>query len=110
MDSEKKDLEKAFTRVSDTLYDLSMMCDSLFDDKDVLETEIGNLRYALEQAQEYYTAARNELTFILGLCLENGMKLPVEEHFMDINDLVPETDPQRGQYEGVWLDESFTYV
>ena len=108
MGNERKQMARCFDKVSSVLNDLSVSCDMLLDGREQLENEISFLQDKLERAAEYYSAARNELRLVLELCAASRAEIPLEGHFMEINDLVPETDPQRGRYMGDWLDESFT--
>ena len=70
---------------------------------DYAETETMSANYELDEVKEGNRAMRNELKFLGHFLSENNVPFPLENHPMDFNPFLLDTDPRKGK---VKYDES----
>lgn len=98
----------SFEKVSSILDDVECETTALIDEAEDYRQENEDMRQSLYIASQYYNEFQKEIRFLIQLCHDNAVVLPLEGHFIDINEAVPKDDPQKGSYDVPWEDlESF---
>ena len=90
-----KRINKVITYLEELSYDYSETLENLGD----METRIEVLDEALSMARCYYDASQKEIALLISLLGRNGIRLPLEGHAVDINDLTTPNDEQKGNYD-----------
>ncbi|MBR1708976.1 MAG: hypothetical protein IJ719_09135 [Clostridia bacterium] len=76
-----------------------MECMDIIEEHDDLEVENEALRDSLDTARTYYSASQREIAYLITVILDNGLTIPLDDHYLDINGLTSDTDPQKGDYD-----------
>ena len=105
-------MEKKLDRLISLAEDIKSECVDTVEDYDTMETEKSELEEALNTAREYYKESQNEIRFLLMYISDNNLPVPFDGQFLDINELVSDNDPLKGEYDcptsSLYLD-SFCY-
>ena len=103
-----KEIERLFENVSSILDDVECETTALIDEAEDFRQENEDLRQSLYIASQYYNESQKEIRLLIQLCFDNEIVIPLEGHFIDINEAVPKNDPQKGSYDVPWENlESF---
>ena len=98
---EINEIDHGFDAISTLASDLHFEFVNAARENVFLLEENESLWESLSIARDYYDASRKEIAFILDICAKNGIVLPVEGHFLDINDLASGEDSQKGSYNEI---------
>lgn len=89
------DLKKAMDALESGISSLEWYAENGAQDEDDAEEN----RVRLETAENYRQAASKEIALLLKLCLDHGVDIPLEGHFVSISHLAHYSDPRKWQYE-----------
>lgn len=88
---------------------VSTLLEKLEDQFDEMECELeqyqdrnGFLEQDLSEKEDEIQHLRNEIQLLMQASVSSGFLLPLHGHFVDLNELSPVNDPQRGLYSFDW--------
>jgi len=93
------DINAAFDNMSSIASELRWEFVDTTAENSRLLRENDDLWTAVSVARDYYDASQKEIAFLLDFCVRSNLVLPLEGHFLDINDLTPIEDTQKGNYD-----------